>query len=183
MGICTIADLIAFRMRNESFVHRAAETVIPTAHAGEFRIVVYENEMEHYQHIALVKGDIPAGADPLVRVHIQDTLGDTLGVEAPLLGWPVSAAIERIAREESGILILHRANETSQALMEAVNRLGESADEVGEQRSGDAVLRTYGVGAQILKDLGVRRMRVLSAPKQMYAISGFDLEISEYVVD
>jgi 3,4-dihydroxy 2-butanone 4-phosphate synthase/GTP cyclohydrolase II len=180
--IGTIADLIRYRLEKERFVERIAERPVKTRF-GDFTLYCYDDQVSRSVHVALVKGDVRGGSDPLVRVHIHDTLGDALGVEAPSLGWPVSAAIERIAREDSGILILLREHETSRDLMEAVERLGETADELGGQRSGEAVLRTYGVGAQILKDLGVSRMRVLSAPKQMYAISGFDLEISEYVVD
>ena len=74
-----------------------------------------------------------------------------------------------------------REQESSRDLMETVERLGTDTDELQERRAGDAVLRTYGVGAQILRDLGVQKMRVLSAPKQMYGISGFDLEVTEYV--
>ena len=141
----------------------------------------YDDQVGRTVHVALVKGDVSGDAEPLVRVHILDTLGDALGIEGPGLGWPVSSAIERISHEESGIVILLRDQESARDLMDAVDGLGIAPDELEEKRSGDAVLRTYGVGAQILKDLSVKRMRVLSAPKQMYAISGFDLEISEYV--
>jgi len=89
--------------------------------------------------------------------------------------------LERIAEEETGVVVLLRDQETSRDFMDAVEALGEHRDELEDRRSGDSVLRTYGVGAQILRDLGLSKIRVLSAPKQMYAISGFDLEITEYV--
>jgi 3,4-dihydroxy 2-butanone 4-phosphate synthase/GTP cyclohydrolase II len=89
--------------------------------------------------------------------------------------------IERISREDVGVIVMLRDQQSSRELMDAVGSLSEVKDDLESRRSGDEVLRTYGVGAQILKDLGVQRMRVLSAPKQMYAISGFDLEITEYV--
>jgi 3,4-dihydroxy 2-butanone 4-phosphate synthase/GTP cyclohydrolase II len=119
--------------------------------------------------------------EPLVRVHQQDTLGDILGIQNPALGWPLDSAIERISKEEVGIIVVLRDQESTRDLMNTVSRLSETPDDLERRRGGDSVLRTYGVGAQILKDLGVQRMRVLSAPRQMHAISGFDLEITEYV--
>ena len=178
--IGTIADLIRYRLKKERFVERIAERQVKTRF-GDFRMYCYDDQVNRTVHVALVKGEVGGKAEPLVRVHILDTLGDALGIEGPGLGWPVSAAIERISHEDSGIVILLRDQESARDLMEAVDGLTAASDELKEKRSGDAVLRTYGVGAQILKDLSVERMRVLSAPKQMYAISGFDLEISEYV--
>jgi 3,4-dihydroxy 2-butanone 4-phosphate synthase/GTP cyclohydrolase II len=116
-----------------------------------------------------------------VRVHLQDTLGDVIGVQSRTLGWPLDAAIERIAREEAAVIVLLREQERSREFMDAVEGLDRERDDLTERRSGDAVLRTYGVGAQILRDLGLSKIRVLSAPKHMYAISGFDLEITEYI--
>lgn len=178
--IGTIADLIRYRLEKERFVERIAERDVKTQH-GDFRLYCYDDQVNRSVHIALVKGDVSGKAEPLVRVHIQDTLGDVLGVDGPNLGWPINAAIERISQEDAGIVVLLRDHETGRDLMNSVDGLGRPRNEIDEQRSGDAVLRTYGVGAQILRDLGVERMRVLSAPKQMYAISGFDLEISGYV--
>ena len=178
--IGTIADLIRYRLEKERFVERIAEREVKTRY-GDFTLYCYDDHVNRSVHVALVKGVISERVDPLVRVHIHDTLGDVLGVQGADLGWPVAAAIERIAQEESGIVIVLRDQETGRDLMDSVERLADTPDELKEQRSGEAVLRTYGVGAQILKDLGVKRMRVLSAPKQLYAISGFDLEISGYV--
>lgn len=180
--IGTIADLIRYRLQKERFVERIAQRDVKTRF-GEFTLYCYDDHVNRSVHVALVKGDIAGSGTPLVRVHIHDTLGDVLGIEAQSLGWSVSDAIKRIAEEDSGIVIVLRDHETPRDLMEAVENLCAETDEFEKQRFGDVVLRTYGVGAQILKDLGVHRMRVLSAPKQMYAISGFDLEVSEYVVD
>ena len=119
--------------------------------------------------------------DPLVRVHIQDTLGDALRIGHRSLGWPIDSAIERIAREEAGVIVVLREQEGPRELMEAVEGLSRETDELRERRAGDSVLRTYGIGAQILRDLGIHKMRVLSAPKQLYGISGFDLEVTGYV--
>ncbi len=178
--IGTIADLIAYRLEKERNVERIAEQTVDTEH-GSFTMVCFDDHVNHAVHIALVKGDVTASGDPLVRVHIQDTLGDALGIRSPGLGWPLSSAIERIAQEDSGVIVILREQESSRDLMETVDGLAKNKDDLKKRRDGDSVLRTYGVGAQILRDLGVQKMRVLSAPKQMYGISGFDLEITEYV--
>ena len=178
--IGTIADLIRYRLEKERNVERIAERVVDTAF-GDFRMMLYEDRINHAVHVALVKGD-PASVDaPLVRVHLQDTLGDVIGVRSPSLGWPLDDAMRRIAEEDSGVVVLLREQESSRDIVEAAENLERNRDEVKAARSGDAVLRTYGVGAQILRDLGLSKIRVLSAPKQMYAISGFDLEIVDYV--
>ena len=178
--IGTIADLIRYRLEKERFVERIDETPVQTAH-GQFTLYSYDDHVNQTVHLALVKGEITAAMDPLVRVHRQDTLGDLLGIQNPNLGWPLDGAIERISKEEVGIIVVLRDQESTRELMNSVGRLSEEPDELESRRSGESVLRTYGVGAQILKDLGVIRMRVLSAPRQMHAISGFDLEITEYV--
>ena len=178
--IGTIADLIRYRLEKERNVERILEKPIDTEY-GEFKMLCYDDHINRTVHLALVKGDINAVEAPLVRVHLQDTLGDVVGVRSSSLGWPLHSAIERIASEEAGVVVLLRDQETSRDFMESVEGLGEQRDELESRRSGDSVLRTYGVGAQILRDLGLSKIRVLSAPKQMYAISGFDLEITEYV--
>ena len=178
--IGTIADLIRYRLEKERFVERIAEKTVDTAH-GEFRLYCYDDLVNHSVHLALAKGDLESAHEPLVRVHIQDTLGDVLGVQSPQLGWPIDSAIQRIAEEEAGAVIVLRGQESARELMDAVGSLASRQDELDSRRSGDAVLRTYGVGAQILRDLGLHRIRVLSAPKHMYGISGFGLEIAAYV--
>jgi len=178
--IGTIADLIAYRLEKERNVERIAEQKVQTA-CGEFTMFCYDDHVNQTVHVALAKGDLTAAGDPLVRVHIQDTLGDTLGIQSRGLGWPISSAIERIAREKSGVVVVLREQESSRDLMETVEGLSKDHDDLQRRRDGDAVLRTYGIGAQILRDLGLQKMRVLSAPKQMYGISGFGLEVTEYV--
>ena len=176
----TIADLIRYRLEKERNVERILEKPVETGF-GPFTLVCYEDHINRSVHLALVKGNLAEVEAPLVRVHLQDTLGDVVGVHSDSLGWPLHSAIERIAKEETGVVVLLREQETSRDFMESVESLGEHRDELERRRSGDEVLRTYGVGAQILRDLGLSKIRVLSAPKQMYAISGFDLEITEYV--
>ena len=178
--IGTIADLIRYRLEKERNVERISETKVNTAH-GEFTMYCYDDHVNQTVHVVLVKGDLHATSEPLVRVHIQDTLGDILRIQDRSLGWPIDSAIERIAAEEAGVVVILRGRESSRELVESVKGLSLARDELQQKRDGDAVLRTYGIGAQILRELGIQRMRVLSAPKQMYGISGFDLEITEYV--
>jgi len=176
----TIADLIRYRLDNEQNVERIGEKVVETEH-GEFTLYCYEDHVNRAVHVALVKGDIGDIETPLVRVHLQDTLGDVIGVKNSSLGWPLGDAIRRIADEGAGVIVLLRGQESSRNFMDSIEALGLQRDDLGDRRSGDDVLRTYGIGAQILRDLGLSKIRVLSAPKHMYAISGFDLEITEYV--
>jgi 3,4-dihydroxy 2-butanone 4-phosphate synthase/GTP cyclohydrolase II len=178
--IGTIADLIRYRLEKERNVDRIAEEKVTTVH-GEFTMYCYDDHVNQAVHIALVKGDLESATAPLVRVHLQDTLGDILGIQDRKLGWRIDDAIKRIAEEEAGVVVLLREQESSRHLIEAVGELAEKTDELQQRRDGDSVLRTYGVGAQILRDLGLQKIRVLSAPKQLYGISGFDLEVSEYV--
>ena len=178
--IGTIADLIRYRLEKERNVERIEEQSIETRH-GRFTMYCYDDHVNRAVHVALVKGDLSAADTPLVRVHLQDTLGDVIGVQSRSLGWPLNSAIQRIAEEEAAVIVLLRDQESSREFMDAVEGLGKSSDDLNERRGGDSVLKTYGIGAQILRDLGLSKIRVLSAPKHMYAISGFDLEITEYV--
>jgi len=178
--IGTIADLIRYRLEKERNVERIAEKAVETEF-GAFDLYCYEDHINRSVHVALVKGDLASVEAPLVRVHLQDTLGDVIGVKGKSLGWPLHSAIERIAREEVGVVVLLREQESTRDFMDAVENLDMHHDDLQKRRPGAAVLRTYGVGAQILRDLGLSKIRVLSAPKHMYAISGFDLEIVEYV--
>jgi len=178
--IGTIADLIRYRLAKERNVERIAEQRVDTDH-GEFTMLCYDDLINRAVHVALVKGDLSTTDNPLVRVHLQDTLGDIIGVRNRSLGWPLDSAIERIAAEDVGVIVILREQESSRDFIDAVEGLAHERDDLESRRGGDAVLRTYGVGAQILRDLGLSRFRVLSAPKHMYAISGFDLEITEYV--
>ena len=178
--IGTIADLIRYRLDNEQNVERIGKKVVNTEH-GEFTVYCYDDHVNRAVHVALVKGDLGSVETPLVRVHLQDTLSDVIGVKSSSLGWPLSGAIRRIADEGVGVIVLLRDQESSRDFMDSIETLGQQHDELGDRRTGDDVLRTYGVGAQVLRDLGLSKIRVLSAPKHMYAISGFDLEIMEYV--
>jgi 3,4-dihydroxy 2-butanone 4-phosphate synthase/GTP cyclohydrolase II len=180
LKIGTIADLIRYRLEKEVSVERISEHSVQTGE-GEFRLFCFEDHVNRTVHLALVHGTIGADSTPLVRVHIQDTLGDVVGVRDPAFGWPLRDAMRRVAAEDSGVIVILRDQEGPRDFMEAVAAMERPVEDLERRRDGAAVLRTYGVGAQILRDLGVHRMRVLSAPKQMHAISGFGLEIVDYV--
>jgi 3,4-dihydroxy 2-butanone 4-phosphate synthase/GTP cyclohydrolase II len=168
LKIGTIADLIRYRLRNERSVERVSEQSVQTEF-GEFRMYTYEDQVHKGTHIALAHGPLDGPEPPLVRVHIADTMRDLLGVRGDSQAWTLRAAMERIAHAGAGVaVILHDAETSNEGAARAIGTGGQK-------------LRTFGVGAQILKDLGVRRMRVLSAPKQMHGISAFGLEIDGYV--
>ncbi|MGH8442656.1 MAG: bifunctional 3,4-dihydroxy-2-butanone-4-phosphate synthase/GTP cyclohydrolase II [Nevskiaceae bacterium] len=182
LRIGTIADLIRYRLQNEHTIERVAETQLKTEF-GEFRLVTYQDSTDNTVHLAVVKGEIDAKRPTLVRVHLRNTLSDVLGAEHPQFGWPLRRALHRIG-QDGGIVVLLRKPETPKDLVKQIVALEEAprAEESNEGHHDERqVLRTYGIGAQILSDLGVRQMRVLSAPKRMQAISGFGLEVVEYV--
>jgi 3,4-dihydroxy 2-butanone 4-phosphate synthase / GTP cyclohydrolase II len=184
LRIGTIADLIRYRLQNEHTIERVAETSVQTEH-GDFRLVTYQDSIDNTVHLALVRGEIRGSEPALVRVHLRNELADVLGAEHPHFGWPLRRALHRIAEEGAGIVVLLRKPETPKDLVKQI--VGLEQPPRGDDAAGDGhhderqVLRTYGIGAQILSDLGVRKMRVLSAPKRMHAISGFGLEVVEYV--
>jgi 3,4-dihydroxy 2-butanone 4-phosphate synthase/GTP cyclohydrolase II len=168
-------------LENEESVERISEQPIKTEF-GPFRLICYEDHVSRNVHLALVHGDLSGKEPPLVRVHIQDTLGDVVGIQNQRLGWPLRAAMKQIAATGNGVVVILRYGESPRQFIASVSSLGRPLDEVSGRRDGTVtVLRTYGTGAQILRDLGVSRMRVLSAPKQMHGISGFGLEVVEYV--
>jgi 3,4-dihydroxy 2-butanone 4-phosphate synthase / GTP cyclohydrolase II len=182
LRMCTIAQLIRYRLEKEESVEQISEDRVETEF-GPFRLVCFEDHVHQDVHLALVRGEIGPGAVPLVRVQLTDTLRDVVGITAPQLGWPLRDAMARIAREDEGIVVILRRHELPRELVDSVSTLSGRPLAPGDHRDGQEsrVLRTYGIGAQILRSLGVRRMRVLSAPKQMYGLSGFGLEVVDYV--
>ncbi|MDX1513187.1 MAG: bifunctional 3,4-dihydroxy-2-butanone-4-phosphate synthase/GTP cyclohydrolase II [Gammaproteobacteria bacterium] len=181
LKIGTIADLIHYRLLNEKTVRRVGECEFPTRH-GEFRLVAYRELTTSAMHLALVNGEIRGDKPTLIRVHVMDSLADLTGSLRRDSGWPVDDALERVGQEDEGVVVILRYPENETELLNRIQRYqredrGESTTE--PEPSDD--LRTYGVGAQILLDLGVRKMRVLSAPKNIRGISGFGLEVVEYV--
>lgn len=177
LKIGTIADLIHYRVLREHTVERAAECSI-TTEFGEFRLVAYRDTLDEAVHLALVCGTVQPNAPTLVRVHLQDSLSDVIGVLRHDIGLPLRSAMQRIANEGMGIIVVLRKPETTADLLKRIQDQ-HLQDEGMQTDSTD--LRMYGIGAQILSDLGVRKMRVLGTPKKLHALSGFDLELVEYI--
>jgi 3,4-dihydroxy 2-butanone 4-phosphate synthase/GTP cyclohydrolase II len=187
IGICTIADLIEYRMRKESFVHRAVEVTIPTAVAGDFRAVVYENDVEDLQHIALIKGEIRPERAVLVRVHSECLTGDIFGSMRCDCGDQLRRAMQKIEREGEGVLLYIRQEGRGIGLVNklkayALQDQGLDTVEANEALGFKPDLRSYGIGAQVLVDLGVRKMRLMTNnPKKMVGLQGYGLSIVEQV--
>jgi len=180
LKIGTIVDLIRHRLRTERSVERIAERTIMTD-AGAFQLYCYEDHVNRDVHLALVHGKLDCGEPPVVRVHLTDTLRDLLGARDESRAWTLRAALARIAQASCGVLVILRQGDSPRELLDAVHALDAAGAVAPPTAQGGAVLRTFGVGAQILQDLGVHRMRVLSAPKQLHGIAAFGLEIVDYV--
>jgi 3,4-dihydroxy 2-butanone 4-phosphate synthase/GTP cyclohydrolase II len=188
IGICTVADLVEYRTRTESFVHRAAETLIPTQFGGEFKMVAFENDIDHLLHIALIKGTVDPQKPTLVRVHSECMTGDIFGSLRCDCGDQLHRAMEMIDKEGSGVILYLRQEGRGIGL---VNKL--KAYELQQNKGLDTVeanrqlgfkddLRDYGLGAQILVNLGVRKMKLLTNnPKKMVGLEGYGLTIIEQI--
>jgi 3,4-dihydroxy 2-butanone 4-phosphate synthase/GTP cyclohydrolase II len=181
LKIGTIADLIQYRLAHESTVRRAAECRVQTEF-GEFRLLAYDDAVHGEAHFALVRGEIDPDRPTLVRVHMQDTLCDLLAVRRGECGWPLRAALAAVAGAGGGVVVILRSREPPSDLIDRVAEyhLADQGVRLPRQPPGEE-LRTYGQGAQILADLGVRKMRVLSAPKRLHGLAGFGLEVVEYL--
>ncbi|MGD2186513.1 MAG: bifunctional 3,4-dihydroxy-2-butanone-4-phosphate synthase/GTP cyclohydrolase II [Desulfobacterales bacterium] len=187
VGICTIADLIEYRMRTESFVHRAAETMIPTSMAGDFKAVVYENDIDRLLHIAMVKGEIDPEKPVLARVHSECLTGDIFGSLRCDCGLQLQQAMTMIEKEGSGVLLYIRQEGRGIGLVNkikayALQDQGLDTVEANEELGFKPDMRNYGIGAQILVDLGVRKMKLMTNnPKKMVGLDGYGLSILEQV--
>jgi 3,4-dihydroxy 2-butanone 4-phosphate synthase/GTP cyclohydrolase II len=178
LKIGTISDLIRFRMHNEQTVERVAECLLPTVF-GEFRMITYQDAIDRNLHMALVKGVIDPDYPTLVRVHVSNPLADLTGSTLDS-GWPLRGALQRVAEEDRGVVvILCNQFDTEDLIAQARSYGRQQIKPAGKPKSAD--LYTIGLGSQILADVGVQKMRVLSAPKRIHSLSGFGLEVVEYV--
>jgi 3,4-dihydroxy 2-butanone 4-phosphate synthase/GTP cyclohydrolase II len=174
LKIGTIADLIEHRSRTESLVTRVAERDIETVH-GRFRLHVYSERVGESTHLALVKGMPASATEVLVRVHEQLSVIDLLDLRSASHSWNLHDALAAIHRAECGVIVLLHRQETALELLEIAR--GRAA---GIAAPGLA-LRNYGIGAQILKDLGVKKMRLMAQPRPMPSMAGFGLEVTGYL--
>lgn len=180
LKIGSIADLIEYRLAKEESVEAIAELDVETAH-GLFRMICFEDHVNRAVHLALVRGHIEPESPILVRVHRQETLADVVGIRDPKLGWPLDDAMAMVAAEGRGVVVILRPEESARDLMGTVRVLAGQSEPRIERKGAAMDLRTFGIGAQVLRALGVKRMRVMSAPKHIHALSGFGLEVVEYV--
>ncbi len=187
IGICTVAALVRYRLKNESFVHRAAETIIPTRAGGEFKIIAYENDMDNLTHIALVKGEVDPEKNILVRVHSECMTGDIFSSLRCDCQDQLHKAMTMMEEEGSGVLLYLRQEGRGIGLVNKLKayeyqRQGLDTVEANEKLGFDADMRDYGVGAQMLVDLGVKKMRLLTNnPKKMIGLEGYGLSLVEQV--
>lgn len=184
LKICTIADLVAYRLQKDTLVQRAAETRLPTVYGGEFTAIVYTNDVDSYEHLALVKGEIDPDSEVLVRVHSECLTGDVFGSMRCDCGGQLHAAMKMVEKAGKGVILYMHQEGRGIGL---VNKLkayalqdgGMDTVEANQELGFKADLRDYGIGAQILRDLGVRKMKLITNnPKKIVGLEGYGLKVT-----
>ena len=178
----TIEDLIRYRIQNEKSIEQVYKNTLATEF-GDFKVVAFNDQTnKNNTHLALVKGEIKPDNAVLVRVHLEDALCDVLPLTEKNCGWPLRDAMKHIADAGEGVIVILRDTSHAVSVLERLEQLHQKPEEkAGNESPQD--LKTFGIGAQILTELGVRKMRVMSAPKKFHGLAGFGLEIVEYLQD
>lgn len=180
--IGTIADLIRYRIQNEKTIERICECDYPSEF-GQFRLIAYQDQINMRLHLALTMGKVSGDQPVLVRVHGRNLLADLFASRRADVGLPIRSAMKRIAEEGRGVIVVVRNEEDDKSLVERIHRyqMADNGVAVQEPEPTTDDWRSTGTGAQILADLGVHRLRVLGAPKKYLGLSGYGLEVTDYV--
>jgi len=185
MKIATIADLVAYRLRRDTLVHRAVEARLPSHFGGEFKAIVYANDVDKHEHLALVKGDIDPDKEIMVRVHSECLTGDVFGSDRCDCGSQLQEAMRMVSEAGTGVILYMRQEGRGIGLINKLKAYalqdndGLDTVDANLELGFKPDLRDYGIGAQILRDIGVRKMRLLTNnPKKIVGLEGYDLEVT-----
>jgi len=187
LKIATIEDLVAYRIKKDLLVHRAAETKLPTKYGGTFKAVVYTNDIDSHEHIALIKGNINPDKPVMVRVHSECLTGDVFGSRRCDCGSQLHAAMRIIEQEGNGVVLYMHQEGRGIGLVNKIKAYhlqdqGMDTVEANVELGFKPDLRDYGIGAQILRDLGVRKMRLMTNnPKKIVGLEGYGLEVVDRI--